>query len=557
MEYVIIGGVAAGPKTASKIARLDPEASITLIEKGDFLSYAGCGLPYYVSDVVENLDELRSTPVGVVRDANFFKQVKNIDVLTHTEALEIDRPARRIKIQSAGDPAPRWIAYDKLLLATGAAPVVPPLPGIDLDQVHTLHRLEDADRVKAMVQAGQVKKAVIIGGGLIGMEACEALRESGVDVTVVEMLPQVLNLLDWDMARLVEKHMVDKGVRVLTEVKAERFLGENGIVQAVETTAGRLPADLVLIAIGVRPKVELAREAGLELGVTGAIAVDETMRTSDPDIYAAGDCVESRHRVTGAPVYAPLGSTANKQGRVAALNMTGKKARFPGVAGSMICRVFDYTVGGTGLTEKAAREQGIPVIVAKAPATDKAHFMPDAKPIFLKLVVHKETEKILGVQAVGPGEASKRIDVGVLAVSLGMTVEELAQADLAYAPPFSAAMDNLITAANVAQNKLDGLMEGITAQEVKEKLDRGEDFFLLDTRTPQEFTTGYLPGATLIPLGALRSRINEIPKEKEIIAYCKISLRGYEAACILKGAGYRNVKVLDGGVVMWPYELSS
>jgi len=326
----------------------------------------------------------------------------------------------------------------------------------------------------------------------------------------------------------------------------------------VQTDAGRLPVDMVILAVGVRPDIALARQAGLAIGEkTGAIRVDDHLRTSDPDIYAAGDCVELLDRLTGQPCYVPLGSTANKQGRVVAVNICGGNESFPGVIGSSVCKVFDYCVARTGLTEKAARALGYDLVTAYAPGPDRAHYLSSAKPLLMKLIADKGTSRLLGVQAIGPGDGAKRIDVAATAITAGMTVDEVANLDLSYAPPYSPAMDNLITAANIARNKRDGFMVGITAEEVHCKIEAGEDFVFLDVRSPQEYSVVRLPRSTHIPLGALRKRQRELPRDKEVIAFCKISLRGYEAALILKAAGFTQVKVLDGGIMMWPYEKES
>jgi rhodanese-related sulfurtransferase len=299
----------------------------------------------------------------------------------------------------------------------------------------------------------------------------------------------------------------------------------------------------------------LAKDAGLDIGErTRAITVDDHMRTSDPDIYAAGDCVQCIDRLTKRPCFVPLGSTANKQGRVAAVNICGGEETFPGILGSAVCKVFDFCVARTGLTEKAAREHGYDVVTALAPGPDKAHYMPESKSLLMKLVADDETGRLLGVQAVGPGDGAKRIDVSATAISAGMTVDDVANLDLSYAPPYAPAMDNLITAANVARNKRNGSMVGVSAEAVWKKIQKGEDFFFLDVRSPQEYAEVRLPKAVLVPLGVLRKRMGEIPKNKEVIAFCKVSLRGYEAALILKAAGYEDVKVLDGGVTMWPFE---
>ena len=553
LKVVVIGGVAAGPKVASKVIRLMPDADVTVIEKGKLLSYAGCGLPYYVSGEVLSQEELMSTPTGVVRDPVFFQKVKNVHVLNFTEALEIDREAKRVLIKALETGEESWVDYDKLVLATGAHPVVPPIPGVNLKNVYTLHGVNDAEGIKAALARHQARDVVVIGGGLIGVEVTEALTRTGCRVTIVEMLPQTLRMLDWEMARQVEQHLESNGVKVLTGTSVTKIEGDD-TVQKVVTDKGEISADMVIVAIGVRPVTNLAREAGLAIGETNAIKVDDHMRTSDPDIFAAGDCAESIDLVTGKPTYVPLGSTANKQGRVVANVLCGREDSFPGVLGSTICKVFDFTVAKTGLTEAGAKAAGYDVVTVLAPAPDRAHFMKDAKPLLLKLIVEKGTRRLLGAQATGPGDADKRIDVAAMAITAGMTVDQLANADLTYAPPYSPAMDNIITAANVARNKLNGDMVGVTPMEVHAMREQGEDFVFLDVRSPGEYEQIRIPGAQLIPLGALRNRVDEIPKGKPVVAFCKISLRGYEAALILQHAGYDDVRVMDGGIVMWPYE---
>lgn len=558
MKVVIIGGVAAGPKTAAKIMRMCPEAKITLIEKGAFLSYAGCGLPYYVSGEVPEQKNLMETPAGVVRDSAFFQNVKNINVQGGTEAMEIDRANKRVRVKVLVTAEESWISYDKLVLATGAHPVIPPIPGVKRKNVFTLHGIHDAEGIRALLAQGKARDVAIIGGGLIGVETTEALAAHGCRVTVVEMLPQILNMLDPEMARLVEKHMESKGVKIMTGTRALSIEGvdETDAVTGVKTDKGLVSADMVILAVGVRPNTALAQAAGIILGPkTCAIQVNDRMQTSDPDIYAVGDCVECMDRLTGQACFVPLGSTANKQGRVAAINICGGKETFPGILGSAVCKVFDYCVARTGLTENAAKAANFEVVTAMAPGPDKAHYMPQSKTLLLKLVADAKTGRLLGVQTAGPGDGAKRVDVAATAITAGMTIDDVANLDLTYAPPYAPAMDNLITAANVARNKRDGTMVGISPAEVWRKMQAGEDFILLDVRSPQEFAEGRLAQSTLIPLGALRKRLAEVPKGKEIVAFCKVSLRGYEAAQILKAAGYQDVKVLDGGLSMWPYEM--
>jgi len=552
-KVVIVGGVAAGPKVAAKIMRLNPEAEVTVVEKGKFLSYAGCGLPYYISGMVKDQKDLMSTPIGVVRDTAFFQKVKNVRILNETEAIEIDRARKRVRALPKGKKEEIWLDYDKLVLATGAKPVIPPIPNVNLGNIYTLHGMHDAEAIKSLLGEARARDVVIVGGGLIGVETTEALVHSGCRVTLVEMLPQVLRVLDWEMARLVEQHMESHGVKVMTNTQVTAFEGEDRVT-GVMTTRGHLPADMVILAIGVKPNVDLARAADLAIGPNGGIRVDDTMRTSDPNIYAAGDCVETTDLVTGKPCFVPLGSTANKQGRVAAINVCGGTNRFPGVLGSTVCKVFDFCVARTGLTEAAARQHGYETVMVLVPDVDRAHYIPGAQLIVMKLVVDARTRKLLGAQAVGSGVGDKRIDVAAMALTAGMTVDQLSQADLCYAPPYATALDAIITAANVARNKLDGLLAGISSQEVKQRLDAKEDFVFLDVRSPAEHAETHLAGSTLIPLGALRARLNELPKDKEIIAFCKASLRGYEAARILQGAGFTRVRVMDGGVAAWPFE---
>jgi len=553
LRVVIVGGVAAGPKVASKIIRLCPEAEVTIVEKGKLLSYAGCGLPYYVSGVVKEQKELMSTPVGAVRDPVFFQNVKNVKVLNETEATAIDRAGKRLRVRNLVQGRESWLEYDTLVLATGAQAVIPPIPGTNLGNVFTLQGVHDAEGIRALLAQDKARDVVIVGGGLIGVEITEALVQRGCRVTVVEMLPQILRILDPDMARLVEQHMESHGVKVLTGMKVEAIEGDE-VVQSVLTSAGRIAADMVILAIGVRPNVALAQTAGLEIGRTGAIKVDDRMQTSDPDIFAAGDCVECRDLMTGGPCFVPLGSTANKQGRVAAVNICGGQDRFPGVLGSTVLKVFDFCVGRTGLSESAAQAQDYDVVSAIAPAPDKAHFMPGVKLLILKLIADRKSRKLLGAQAVGPGAGDKRMDVAAMALTARMTVDQLANADLCYAPPYAPAMDNIITAANVLRNKMDGHMDGVSVQEVHEMQQKGQEFLFLDVRSPKEYEQVRLPGSTLIPLGALRGRLAELPRDKEIITFCKISLRGYEAALILKAAGFNQVRVMDGGVVAWPFQ---
>ncbi len=554
LRVVVVGGVAAGPKAAARARRLAPDAHITIVEKDEILSYAGCGLPYYISGMVEDRRDLMATPIGVLRDPEFFARVKDIDVLNRTKAVAIDREANELEVRDLATSEVRRLPYDKLIIATGAEPFQPPIAGSDLDNVLQLKRVEDADRLRRQMRDESCPLVTIIGGGLIGMEMTEAFTECGSAVRIVEMLPHVLPMLDADMAMLVEKHMREVGVKVLTSTRVERLEGdENNHVTRVVTTSGEFPTQLVLESVGIRPNVELAKDAGLLIGTSGGIHVNEYMQTSDPDIYAAGDCAEKTCFVRGTDCFLPLGSVANKEGRVAGSNAVGHVTRFPGVAGTTALKIFDWNVGRAGLSVSQADELGIPVVSATVAAPDKPHYYPGAKPIVLKLVAEKATRRLVGIQGVGEGDVIKRVDVAVTAMTAGLTLDQVANLDLAYAPPYSEALDVIIHAANTLRNKLDGLLRGMTALELRERRDRGEDITLIDVRSPQEHEEAAIPDSTLIPLGQLRDRADEVPREGNVVLYCKTSLRAWEACTVLSERGHDNLQILDGGIMAWPY----
>nr|WP_321464474.1 FAD-dependent oxidoreductase [uncultured Desulfobulbus sp.] len=556
-KIVVIGGSAAGAKAAAKARRLDEFAEITIIQKDHDLSMAACGYPYYVGGVFNDRNALLCTPAGVVRDPVFFQKAKKIKALVETEVVAINRADKTVICRSVTSGEEQTIAYDKLVIATGARANMPPIPGIKLEGVTTLVSMANTDYLRAIRDRGEVKKAVVIGGGLIGVEACEALQESGIQVTVVEAVDQVLTFLDWDLAKLVENHMKAKGAQVITGTGVAEFLGEGGKLAGVKLADGTvIECSLAVMAIGVRPNSELGREAGLEIGKFGGITVNEYMQTADPDIYAAGDCVEIPNRITGDAAFAPMGDLANLEGRVIGENLiSGNVATFPGTIHTGICKVFEFSAGSTGLSEKAAQRiglEGYTTVVNASP--DKPGFM-GAKILISKLLVDKE-QRILGYQCVGLGDVSRQIATAAMAIQGKLKLSDVITADLPYAPPFSPAIDHFIAACHIMENKLKGRMTGISAVEVKAKLDGGEKPFFLDGRNPNEFEEMELGiGENLIPLGALRSRLADLPADKnaEIIAFCKISLRGYEAECILRANGFTNVKVMEGGIMAWPY----
>ncbi len=557
-RIIVIGGSAAGPKAAAKARRMDEDAEIVIIQKSPDLSMASCGYPYYVGGFFDDRNLLICTPTGVVRDPKFYLNAKGIVARTETEAVGIDRKAKTVSIKDLKTGKSESLSYDKLILATGAVPKIPPIPGAGLDGITTLQSMQDADYLRRVRDEQTIKKAVIIGGGLIGIETCEALQLAGIEITVIEMLPQLLTFLDWELAKLVENHVRSKNANVITDNGIAEFLGENGKLVGVKLQNGiELPCELAVVAIGVSPNAKLAKEAGLEIGVTGGVVVNEYMQTSDPDIYAAGDCVESLNLITGKKVHAPYGDLANLEGRVAGENAAGgNRATFPGTIQTGICKVFDFAAGSTGLSEKAAQAAGftdIETVINASP--DKPGFMTGLL-LVTKLIVERKSGKILGAQCVGPGDVSKQLATWAMAIKGKLTVEDMINADLPYAPPFSLAIDHSIATAHIMQNKLKGRMKGISCSEVKKKLDGGATPFFLDARGPDEYEQMRIgAGERLIPIGALRNRLNELPEDKnaEIICYCKISLRGYEAARVLEGRGWTNVKVMEGGIMAWPF----
>lgn len=554
-KIVVIGGVAAGLKAASKARRNDPQAQITVAERGDIISYGACGMPYYVSGDVAHIDDLMKTPVGVLRSPAYFKNIKNIDVLTQTVALKIDRQAKTVLVKALASGEESLLPYDKLVLGTGASPVRPSLPGIGLGNIYTLWHPHDAEAVRKGLAAGTFKKTVIIGAGLVGMEMAEALKKWNVDVTVVEMQEQVFPaFLDPEIAGVIRKHIEEQGIQVLTGEKVTGFDGVQTVI-SVETDKRSIPADLVILALGARANAELARDAGLAVGVTGGIAVDDHMRTSDPDIFAGGDCVENTHMISGRKVFAPMGSTANKQGRVIGDNICGGDEVFRGILNTVVVKVMALNVGKTGLSERDAKDLGYEYITVMVSGHDKPHYMPGAKLITVKLIVDVATRKLLGMQAVGEGEVAKRVDVAASVLTLGGTIQDMFDIDLSYAPPYNSPIDNLAAAANSAMNKLAGKFRGITPLQAKEKMTSEKTVFL-DVRTPDEckqIRIADCKNVQYIPLGQLRSRLQELDKDGEVVAFCKISVRGYEAECILEGEGFTDVKVIEGGIVAWPF----
>ncbi len=555
-RIVVIGGVACGPKAAARARRCDPDAEITILEKNSYVSYAGCGLPYFISGVTEEANDLMKTGIGQLRDADYFKKVKDIKILTRTEATWIDRTAKIVMAKNLDSGEEFDIPYDKLVLATGADPIVPRIPGVELQNILPLRNLDHGKAVSSFIKRRKKhNKVVIVGGGRVGLEVADAFHEKGLDVTIVEMFDNVMNmLLDPEIASHLQKILHDSGAKVFTGETVEEFQGDKkGAVKKVITDKREIEADLVIIAVGVRPNVRLAVDAGLETGVFKALKIDANNRTSDPDIFAGGDCVECNHIVTKRPTYAPMGSTANKHGRVIGNNLTGNFDTFDGVLGTSIMKLYGINVGATGLSETVAREQGYEVVCGWAPTTDRSHFYPGGESILIKLVADYKTKKLLGAQVIGPGDIAKPIDVIATALSFNATVDHLAKIDLGYAPPFAQAISHVAQAANIVRNKIDGFAEGVDPLTFRQRLTEDDEYLvLLDVRQAKEIKELPLKDERLrtIEMSELRHRLNELESTDEVITICKVGARAYEVERLLKGKGFRNVKFLDGGIAL-------
>lgn len=559
MKVVIIGGVATGPKVAARLRRLKPDAEITIVEQGEVVSYGACGFPLYLGNMVPQIDELMMTSAGLLRDPQFFLDQKDVKVLTRTKALVIDRPNKRVFLHNKVDGTESALEYDYLVLAAGAKPFCPPISGADLKNVFTFHHPYDAQALKLLIKEKKIKHVTVIGAGLIGIEAADALAGPRLKVTMCETQAQVLpKLLDPDMAKLLERRMKSRGIdlRLGCIVQAFEGDGEAESVSRVMTNQGAIETEAVIIAAGVRPTVELARETGLAIGVTGAIQVDGKMRTSDPFIYAGGDCAEQVHALTGQAVYIPLASTANKQGRVIADNIAGGNEVFGGVLGTSVLQAFDLNIGRTGLGEEEARQLGYTIITGVTSGLDSTHFYPMHSSITIKLTADPISGRILGGQVCGEGEGIKRLDVLTTALKYGATLEDIRNLDLGYAPPFATAIDVLIHAVNALENKRLGLVQGISASQAAAALHSGDNLIFVDVREDDEVESNPLkvPDVYPIPLGELRRRWQEIPSAAGVITVCELGIRGYEAACILQGKGVANVAYLEGGMSTWRYD---
>lgn len=538
MKHVIIGGVAGGATAAARIRRADENAEIVLVEKGKYISYANCGLPYYIGGVIKSRDKL------FVQTPEAFSRRFNVDVRTRHEALSIDTERHEVSIRRA-DGTTYSETYDRLLLSPGAEPVRPPLEGIDTEGIFTLRNVDDTDRIHSYLGTHRVRHAVVVGGGFIGLEMAENLHHAGAGVSIVEMADQVMAPVDFSIASHVHRHLMDKGVGLWLGRGVERFTSENGSIKVWLNTGETLTADLVLLSIGVRPSVKLAREAGIELGARG-IKVNRWLQTSSPDVYAVGDAIEYEHPIAGGPWLNYLAGPANRQARIAADNMVyGNREEYEGSIGTSVAKVFDITVGAAGLAAKHLKRMGVPYLTSVTTSSSHAGYYPGAFNLTLKLTFAPDTGRIYGAQCVGVDGVDKRIDEIAMLIKRGGTVRDLVRTEQAYAPPFSSAKDPVAIAGYVACNTLDGVMPVVTWRELA-AADRAE-VCLVDVRTPEEYALGTIDGAVNIPLDDLRGRLGEIDRESDVIVFCAVGLRGYLAQRILLGRGYRRVRNLAGG----------
>lgn len=543
-RLVIIGGVAGGATAAARARRLSEDAEITVLERGPYVSYANCGLPYFISgDIEKRAALLLQTPEGF--DARY-----GVRVLVNTEALEIDRARKRVLAR--GPDGEHWHAYDKLILAQGGNPVTPAIPGVDAPHVFRLWTVPDMDRLHEHLEKAHPRTAVIAGGGFVGLEMAEALRTRGIETTVVELLPTVMSTMDAEFGVLVAQELERHGVRVVTGTGIKTILPDTREVELAD--GRRVAAEVVLLSVGVRAELSLARKAGLDIGPAGGVVVNDRLQTSDPDIHAVGDMVEVLHKVSGRRVRVPLAGPANRQGRIAASNALGMELRYGGALGTSVVKIFEATAASTGLTERAAREAGLDVGVAVIHKDHHAGYYPGAREMALKLVYDRKTARLLGGQAFGHAGVEKRIDVLATALQGRMSLHDLAEVDLAYAPPYSSANDPVNLAAFVGVNDVTGFSPLVTAAALKAELGAGTPPLLLDVRSVGEFERAHLKGARNIAVDELRFELDGLPRNRRIVVHCRSGFRGHLAVRILRDRGFADVANVTGGFVSMQIE---
>ncbi len=551
MKIIIIGGVAGGASAAARLRRLDENAEIIMFEKGPYISYANCGLPYYISETISERENL------LVQTPEAFNDRFNVDVRVLSEVTAIDRSSKTVEVterDSNGAELKKYTEnYDKIILSPGSRPMRPPIPGIERDNIYTLWTVPDVDRIKAYLDKEEPCHAVVVGGGFIGIEVAENLVERNIKVTLVEAAPQVMMPLDFEMAQIVHRHLHEEGVDLLlgSMVKFFEACEDPKHTALVLSDGTRLEADVIMLSIGVQPQTELAKAAGLELNKRGGIIVDSTLKTSDPDIFAVGDAIEVKNLITGQPTMIPLAGPANKQGRMVAKNVLGGSEEYKGSMGTSIVKIFDITAAATGLNEKAliadGKKYGEDYLFTMGHSKSHAGYYPGAFPLSLKMIFDPKNRRVLGAQIVGWEGVDKRIDVLASVIRMGGTIDDLMELELAYAPPYSSAKDPVNMAGFVAENMLNGLVKNINWNE----LDQYPDAVLLDVRDPEEEELGAMPGSVLLPVNELRKRLGELDKEKTYIVFCATGVRAYVASRMMTQAGFGNVLNLAGGFSTW------
>lgn len=557
LHVVVIGAVALGPKAACRFKRLMPEGRVTLIDQSSRVSYGGCGIPYFVSGEISRVEDLQSTPYGALRDEAFFKTAKGIDLLTRTRVDSIDRARKTLHLENLDTGQRSELGYDKLVLATGSSPKRPPIPGIDMQGISPATTLDEAEAIRDAVSQGEVKSAAILGGGFIGLELAVALADLwGIPVTVLEQAEQILpGFLSPTLARMARKDLEDGGVFLRTGTKVLCFEGENNTVRRVLTDSGSLDADLVILAAGIKPETALARAAGLTLTEQSLVFTDDRLRTSDPDIYAGGDCIAIPHQVTGKPFWLPLGSQANRQGRIIGGNLAGRQERFPGAVGSWGVKLCGQSAAGAGLTLAAALAEGFDATSVHVEQVDRAHFYPEHAMMALELVVEKTTRRLLGIQGVcANGDAlAGRINAVTPLLAAKATVSDLCTLELLYSPPFASAMDIVNLLGNVAENVLDGRCRTMDPLECEALWAEraAENICFLDTRVKSQAEQHPAAGDACwlsIPQDELQARIAEVPENKELVLLCNTGLRAYEAQLALDANSRTNNRTVSGGL---------
>lgn len=540
MKACIIGGVAGGATVAARLRRLNEDAEIIVFERGDYISYANCGLPYYLGATIEERENL------FVQTPERFKRRLNVEARVKSAVTKIDRSAKAITVVERDTGREYQEQYDKLILSPGAEPVRPPIPGIEDGAIFTLRNVPDMDRIEEHIRTQRPKRAVLVGAGFIGLEMAENLHHRGIFVTIVEMLEQVMNVLDYEMAAEVHQHLKTKKVEFYLRDGVKSFHRDGDTIVVTLNSGRTLSADMVILSIGVRPETALATEAGLAVGEGGGIVVDRNLRTEDPDIYAIGDAIEFPHPVSGDPVTIPLAWPANYQGRIVADNITfGNTKQYRGTFGTAIAKVFEMTVGSTGLSEKQLDRVKRPYQVVIVHSSSHAGYYPGSKPVSLKVIFDPADGRLLGAQAVGYEGVDKRIDMLSTFLVAGGSVAELAALEHAYAPPYSSAKDPVNIAGYIAENIMAGISEHIQWYELVEP--KAANIFVLDVRTPGEVADGAVPGSLNIPVDELRGRVEELPKDKKIVVYCQVGQRAYFAERILRQSGFKDVANLSGG----------